>query len=74
MGMKKKKANFRGQFASVLIFAIAIYITTVLSLFIYTGRYDWNVFQSTALPKFAIVSCVTIVIIFIVKFFQKGSR
>ncbi len=70
--MKKKKVNFREQIVSILLFTVAIYITTVLGLFIYTGKYDWNIFQSTALLKFAIVSSVTIVVIIIVRLFQKN--
>ncbi len=72
--MKKKKVNLREQFFSILFFAVVIYITTVLSLFMYTGKYDWNIFQSTALLEFSIVSGVAIVIIIIVKLFQKNRQ
>jgi hypothetical protein len=65
--ISKGSGNYRKQFISNALFFLLIYISTVLALFMYTGKYDWNIFQSTALLEFAIITAIALVIIVIIK-------
>jgi membrane protease YdiL (CAAX protease family) len=64
--------NILARFIKLVIEAVVliafIYLMTVINLYKSTGKIDWNIFKSEALPQFLIFSLIALPIIITVEF------